>query len=58
MGGFVTGVIVRHRPLRHAAAGGKLRGRGTKQAPLDTVDRDLSLRLNRERRVAFSLPAP
>ena len=28
------------------------------QAPLDTVDRDLSLRLNRERRVAFSLPAP
>ena len=27
-----------------------------KQAPLDTVDRDLSLQLNRERRVAFSLP--
>jgi hypothetical protein len=29
-----------------------------KQAPLDTVDRDLSLQLNRERRVPFSLPAP
>ena len=29
-----------------------------KQAPLDTVDRDLSLQLNRERHVAFSLPAP
>jgi hypothetical protein len=28
-----------------------------KQAPLDTVDRDLSLQLNRERRVPFSLPA-
>ena len=27
-----------------------------KQAPLDTVDRALSLQLNRERRVAFSLP--
>jgi hypothetical protein len=29
-----------------------------KQAPLDTVDRGLSLQLNRERRVPFSLPAP
>ena len=29
-----------------------------KQAPLDTVDRALSLQLNRERRVPFSLPAP
>lgn len=29
-----------------------------KQAPLETVDRDLSLQLNRERRVPFSLPAP
>jgi hypothetical protein len=29
-----------------------------KQAPLDTVDRDLSVQLNRERRVPFSLPAP
>jgi hypothetical protein len=28
-----------------------------KQAPLNTVDRDLSGQLNRERRVAFSLPA-
>ena len=28
-----------------------------KQAPLNTVDRDLSDKLNRERRVAFSLPA-
>jgi len=28
-----------------------------KQAPLDTVDRDLSLQLNRERHVPFSLPA-
>ena len=28
-----------------------------KQASLDTIDRDLSLRLNRERRVQFSLPA-
>jgi hypothetical protein len=28
-----------------------------RQAPIDTVDRDTSLRLNRERRVAFSLPA-
>lgn len=28
-----------------------------KQVPVDTVDRDLSLRLNRERRVQFSLPA-
>ena len=28
-----------------------------KQAPLDSVDRDLSARLNRERRVDFSLPA-
>jgi hypothetical protein len=28
-----------------------------KQAPLNTVDRDLSLQLNRERRVAFTLPA-
>jgi hypothetical protein len=28
-----------------------------KQAPLNTVDRDLSAQLNRERRVAFSLPA-
>jgi hypothetical protein len=27
-----------------------------KQAPLETVDRALSLQLNRERRVAFSLP--
>jgi len=27
-----------------------------KQVPLDTVDRDLSLQLNRERRVAFQLP--
>jgi hypothetical protein len=29
-----------------------------KQAPLDTVDRDLSLQLNRERRVPFWLPVP
>jgi len=29
-----------------------------KQAPLDSVDRQLSVRLNRERRVQFSLPAP
>ena len=29
-----------------------------KQAPLETVDHDLSLQLNRERRVPFSLPAP
>lgn len=29
-----------------------------KQGPLETVDRDLSLQLNRERRVPFSLPAP
>jgi hypothetical protein len=29
-----------------------------KQAPVDSVDRQLSLRLNRERRVQFSLPAP
>ena len=29
-----------------------------KEAPLDTVDRALSLQLNRERRVPFSLPAP
>jgi len=29
-----------------------------KQAPLDTVDRALSLQLNRERHVPFSLPAP
>jgi len=29
-----------------------------KQAPLETVDRDFSLQLNRERHVAFSLPAP
>lgn len=28
-----------------------------KQAPLDTVDRDFSLQLNRERRVRFQLPA-
>ena len=28
-----------------------------KQAPLNTVDRDLSEQLNRERRIAFSLPA-
>ena len=28
-----------------------------KQAPLNQVDRDLSVQLNRERRVAFSLPA-
>ena len=28
-----------------------------KQAPLNTVDRDLSGQLNRERRIAFSLPA-
>lgn len=28
-----------------------------KQAPLDTVDRSLSLQLNRERRVPFQLPA-
>jgi hypothetical protein len=28
-----------------------------KQAPLNTVDRELSGQLNRERRVAFSLPA-
>jgi hypothetical protein len=28
-----------------------------KQAPLDTVDRDFSLQLNRERHVPFSLPA-
>ena len=28
-----------------------------RQAPLDTVDRDLSQRLNRERRVNFNLPA-
>ena len=29
-----------------------------KQAPLDTVDRNFSLQLNRERHVAFSLPTP
>jgi hypothetical protein len=29
-----------------------------KQAPFDTVDRDLSLQLNRERRVPFWLPVP
>jgi hypothetical protein len=29
-----------------------------KQAPLDSVDRELSLRLNRERRLSFSLPVP
>src|ERR1035437_6421240 len=29
-----------------------------KQGRLETVDRDLSLQLNRERRVPFSLPAP
>ena len=28
-----------------------------KQASLDTVDRGLSMQLNRERRVQFSLPA-
>ena len=28
------------------------------QGPLETVDRALSLQLNRERRVPFSLPAP
>jgi hypothetical protein len=27
-----------------------------KQVPLDSVDRGLSLQLNRERRVAFQLP--
>jgi hypothetical protein len=27
-----------------------------KQAPIESVDRDLSMRLNRERRVTFSLP--
>jgi hypothetical protein len=30
--------------------------REEKQVPLDTVDRDLSLQLNRERRVSFQLP--
>jgi hypothetical protein len=29
-----------------------------RQAALDTIDRDLTLRLNRERHVQFSLPAP
>jgi hypothetical protein len=29
-----------------------------KQAPLDTLDRAFSLQLNRERHVAFSMPAP
>jgi hypothetical protein len=29
-----------------------------KEAPLSSVDRDLSVQLNRERRVTFSLPAP
>jgi len=29
-----------------------------RQAPLDSIDRDTSVRLNRERRVAFSLPVP
>ena len=32
--------------------------REDKQAPLDTVDRPLSLQLNRERRVPFQLPQP
>ena len=27
-----------------------------KRVPLDSIDRDLTLRLNRERRVAFQLP--
>jgi hypothetical protein len=29
-----------------------------RQAPLDTIDRDFSLQLNRERHVQFSLPSP
>jgi hypothetical protein len=34
------------------------RDRAARAAPLDTVDRDLSLQLNRERRVPFRLPDP
>jgi hypothetical protein len=42
----VTGTTLEYVNLDHA----------TKQVPLDTVDRDLSRKLNRERRVAFNLP--
>jgi hypothetical protein len=58
-------IAFRDRSIRAAAAywaeGGTLHyvtlEHEQKQAPLNTVDRDLSGQLNRERRIAFSLPA-
>jgi hypothetical protein len=43
---WVDGKTVRYITLQHEE----------KQAPLDTIDRDFSLQLNRERRVQFQLP--
>ena len=45
---WVDGKILHYVTLEHEQ----------KQAPLDTVDRSLSMQLNRERHVPFSLPVP